>query len=115
MSRPTPRKSSLAGSTPVAPPSPQREAVSKKTTPEAPAPKKGTRPKVAFYQDPEDTERLRGAVLQTMVLEGHTSMSEFISRAVMTEVTRLEKKYNNGQPFPAIGAGGLPQGRPIGQ
>src|SRR5699024_10325710 len=27
--------------------------------------------KVSFYQEPEDTSRLRGAVLHTMVAEGH--------------------------------------------
>ena len=34
---------------------------------------------------------------------------------VMAEVERLERKYNGGQPFPAVGARELPQGRPMGE
>ena len=36
-------------------------------------------------------------------------------RFVMAEVERLERKYNGGQPFPAVGARELPQGRPMGE
>ncbi|WP_022870318.1 ParB family protein [Yaniella halotolerans] len=68
--------------------------------------------KVSFYQEPEDTARLRGAVLHTMVPEGHRSLSQFVIRAVMTEVQRLEEKYNGGKPFPAVAANEMPQGRP---
>lgn len=68
--------------------------------------------KVSFYQEPEDTARLRGAVLHTMVPEGHRSLSQFVIRAVMKEVQRLEEKYNSGQPFPAVAANEMPQGRP---
>lgn len=68
--------------------------------------------KVSFYQDAEDTARLRGAVLHTMVAEGHRSLSQFIIRAVMKEVQRLEEKYNGGKPFPAVAANEMPQGRP---
>lgn len=68
--------------------------------------------KVSFYQDPEDTARLRGAVLHTMIAEGHRSLSQFVIRAVMKEVQRLEEKYNDGAPFPAVAANEMPQGRP---
>ena len=68
--------------------------------------------KVSFYQEPEDTARLRGAVLHTMVPEGHRSLSQFVIRAVMKEVQRLEEKYNGGKPFPAVVANEMPQGRP---
>lgn len=68
--------------------------------------------KVSFYQEPEDTARLRGAVLHTMVPEGHRSLSQFVIRAVMKEVQRLEEKYNGGEPFPAVAANEMPQGRP---
>lgn len=98
---------------------PQPAAAPAATTP-APARKAPTRragnkypPKVSFYQDPDDTDRVRGAILHTMAAEGPRSLSQFINKAVMTEVERLERKYNNGQPFPAVGAE-LPQGRPMG-
>lgn len=68
--------------------------------------------KVSFYQEPEDTARLRGAVLHTMIAEGHRSLSQFVIRAVMKEVQRLEEKYNDGKPFPAVAANQMPQGRP---
>lgn len=136
--RPTPRKSSLAGSSPVAPPvepapapstavhadveqppvtpvaAPQRAAEpTRRTTQTAPGAKYPH--KVSFYQDPEDTARVRGAILHTMTTEGSRTLSQFIHHAVMVEVERLEAKYNGGQPFPSMGARELPQGRPMGQ
>ena len=134
MSRPTPRRSSLAGANPVAPPpaepatdtsaSPQQDAqdASAQASGEPvrarnPAKARTTKypPKVSFYQDPEDTDRVRGAILHTMPYEGARSLSQFIHRAVMAEVERLEKKYNGGRPFPPVGARELPQGRPMGE
>ena len=169
--RPAPRRSSLAGSNPIAPPvaepqsastphpvpsietsaadepssraeeeaveetepqpakastSSDRNSDSSSPTLETPAPTAtdtqasasgGTSskyaPKVSFYQDRKDTDRVRGAILHTMVSEGPRSLSQFIHQAVMAEVERLEKKYNNGEPFPPVGARELPQGRPM--
>ncbi|WP_144836711.1 ParB family protein [Kocuria rosea] len=126
MGRPAPRKSSLAGSTPVTPPAeaapadsaPQAPATpTAEGPPAAPAPEKKSKypPKVSFYQDPADTARVRGAILHTQVAEGTRSLSDFINNAVMVEVQRLEAKYNGGHPFPGVGARGLPQGRPMGR
>lgn len=113
MTRPTPRKSSLAGSSPVTPPQPaaQADPVPAASVPAAPATatravapkpadgKKKYPHKVSFYQDPEDTARVRGAILYTMTTEGNRNLSQFVNRAVMAEVERLEAKYNNGEPF----------------
>ena len=129
MNRPSPRKSSLSGSSPVAPP--QAETPETKPTPAA-APaaaakpaaapvtrkaeepstsgKKKWRHKVSFYQDPADTDRVRGAILHTMVQEGNRNLSQFVNDAVMAKVEELEAKYNHGEPFPAVGARELPQG-----
>ena len=124
MSRPTPRKSSLAGANPVAPPTAQPIAPSEsqiaRPTKGATTTAKTTRqtkypPKVSFYQAPEDTARVRGAILHTQVSEGTRSLSQFVNDAVMAEVERLEAKYNAGQPFPPVGARELPQGRPMGE
>lgn len=79
-----------------------------------PKPKRKYPAKVSFYQDPADTDRVRGAILHTMTTEGPRSLSQFIHQAVMAEVARLEHKYNDGQPFPSVGARELPQGRPMG-
>jgi|SRR5690625_478854 len=117
--RPAPRKSALAGSSPVAPP-----ATSTPETPEPTAAKPPARsekrttkyaPKVSFYQDREDTDRVRGAILHTMHLEGSRTLSEFIHNAVMEKVEELETKYNDGKPFPNAKAGDFPQGRPWGR
>ena len=131
--RPVHRKSSLQGSNPVAPSVPpvteqaspavtaelRPAAANSSTSTTAPAQpagegRKKPKPKVSFYQDPEDTARMRGALKHTQVAEGSRSLSDFIDRAVMAEVERLEARYNNGQPFESVGARELPQGRPLG-
>jgi len=120
--RPAPRKSSLTGSSPIAPPVP---AAAEPAAPAAAAPP-AAKPaaagegkkyphKVSFYQDAADTARIRGAILHTQVSEGSRSLSQFIDQAVMEKVAALEAKYNGGEPFPAIGARELPQGRPMGE
>lgn len=65
---------------------------------------------MSFYQDPADTDRVRGAILYTMTTEGNRNLSQFVNDAVMGEVERLEAKYNNGKPFPPVKARELPQG-----
>ena len=126
MNRPVPRKSSLTGSSPVAPPAAAEPAAAAPIEEAAPATraagrpvtkKAGTKypPKVTFYQDPEDTARTRGALLHTQISEGSRSLSAFINQAVMAEVERLEAKYNGGKPFPAVGSREMPQGRPMGE
>ncbi len=138
MSRPTPRKSSLAGSSPITSPpaepaavdatggtKDQREAThteqmraveaEAEQVAQRPQPKRKYPAKVSFYQERAETDRIRGAILHTMATEGSRSLSQFINQAVMAEVERLERKYNGGQPFPAVGARELPQGRPMGE
>lgn len=126
MNRPAPRKSSLTGSSPVAPPAAAEPAAAAPIEEAAPATRAAVRPvrkkagtkyppKVTFYQDPEDTARTRGALLHTQISEGSRSLSAFINQAVMAEVERLEAKYNGGKPFPAVGSREMPQGRPMGE
>ncbi|MGJ9414415.1 hypothetical protein ACHAAC_17075 [Aeromicrobium sp. CF4.19] len=130
MNRPPPRKSSLSGANPIAPaptpPPPQQEKPAPKATPttaraqepateQAAEGRKKHPPKVSFYSDPDDTARMRGAFRATLAHEGWTSLSHFLSSAVMTEVERLEKKHNGGQPFTPVDPGGIPQGRPMGE
>ena len=128
--RPAPRRSSLAGATPVAPPiatppaplvvetessNPTPVVVDEPTAakPASSRPRPKYPPKVSFYQATEDTARVRGAILHTMATEGPRSLSQFIHEAVMAEVSRLEAKYNDGRPFPPVEARVLPQGRPM--
>lgn len=97
-----PEPASATASAPAALPAPQR------------APKAGKKPKVSFYQDPEDTARARAAMVHTQGLEGSRSWSEFVDRALMREAERLEQRYNGGQPWPPVEAGEIPRGRPMG-
>lgn len=127
MNRPEPRKSSLAGSNPVAPRTDEPQQVETPPAPSATqrpardtAPNEGVSttkypPKVSFYQDPADTNRMRAAILHTMALENYRNLSQFVDEAVREKVERLEKKYNGGQPFGSAGAGELPRGRTMGE
>lgn len=128
------RKSSLSDANPVAP-APEPPAVATpETTPAEPAQPASTTattktnqrtnrqptprkypPKVSFYQNPEDTARLRAAYRHTLAATSDRSLSDFITRVVMAEVERLENQYHGGQPFPSVGAGKIPQGRPVGE
>ena len=157
MTRPTPRKSSLAGLSPTRPPEqsephpapaapvaaepiahdaspaaadtetasrPQRAATTHRTqrgatTPSPtgarsrPAPEAAGKPrKTGFYQDPADAARMRAAYLHTHAREGVRSLGELINTAVMREVERLERDYNNGEPFEGGAVGTVPTGRP---
>ena len=106
MNRPAPRKSSLSGASPVTPPvsAPELEQPAPAPTPEpaaaapaAAAPSRPTvkkaggkyPPKVSFYQDPADTDRIRGAILHTMSMEGYRNLSQFLNQAAMEKVAEL--------------------------
>lgn len=133
--RPQRRTSGLSGQSPVtpaaAPPAsqpapaattrvgkqPEESIATRKSAPaKVAAPKSKYPPKVSFYQDPEDTARVRGALRGVMNQpNAATNMSQFINRAVMREVERLEAEHNGGKPFAPVEAGGVPKGRPMGQ
>lgn len=124
MNSPARRKSSLSGDSPVTPVRPVDQPRPRPATIDLAAPRAGEevveqKPKyphkVSFYQDREDTTRLRAAYRHNLARTGDRSLSHFIGRVVMTEVERLETEYNGGKPFPAIGSGELPQGRPVGE
>jgi hypothetical protein len=129
--RPERKRSTLSGRNPIAPaaeapqeppaaaPAPAAPATPAEsvTEPQAAAPKKRSKypPKVSFYQEQEDTDRIRGAIMHTIPYEGVRTLSQFLSGAAMKEVERLERQYNDGKPFPPVGARELPQGRPMGE
>lgn len=57
--------------------------------------------------------RIRAAYRATGAAEGHRSFSDLIAALLDVEATRLEQRYNNGQPFTG-GEHALPPGRPLG-
>lgn len=67
---------------------------------------------ITFYMLLADRQRATAAYQATSSQEMDASWSEFISRAVMNEVLRRERVYNNGEPF-AGGTRKLPPGRKI--
>ncbi|WIB72579.1 hypothetical protein [Curtobacterium sp. MCBD17_026] len=113
---PAAEPAAVAAQTPASPPQAAPVADDVTAAPSTPsrAPKAGKKPKVSFYQDPEDTARARAAMVHTQGLEGSRSWSEFVDRALMREAERLEKRYNGGQPWPPVEAGEIPRGRPMG-
>lgn len=117
--RPERRKSALSNMSPVAPPpTPEKTpAPAPVPAPESTTAEETARwpKKESFYRSPELAGRMRSAHLHTMTTEdGKGSLSAFIASAVEEKVERLEAKYNDGQPWPAVKPGQVPKGRPPG-
>ncbi len=134
MNRPAPRKSSLSSASPfdhpTAPEAAQEApAVAPASTTPAPAAKSATEPlsaaekgekpgkppKITIYQHPDDSARMRGAIVAYMRNVGMTNLSKFANEAIMEKVERLEAQYNGGKPFEPVGPGVLTVGRPMGE
>ena len=64
------------------------------------------------YYTEDEAGRVRAAFVNAgKPEEGDPSVSDFIVRATMREVSRLERKYNRGKPWPPVGAGELRPGQ----
>lgn len=64
------------------------------------------------YYTEEQAGQVRAAFLEAgKTAEGDASVSDFIVRASMREVKRLQRKYNGGKPWPPVKAGGLRRGQ----
>lgn len=118
MTQPARRRSSLSGTSPVAPVQPAAEPVvvapaQPTEQPARPRRASQSKHKLSIYQDPEDTARLRAAYRHTFAAS--RSFSDFIGGILMAEVERLEAEHNGGQPFQGVGAGEIPTGRPVGE
>jgi len=59
---------------------------------------------VTFYMLPADRQRAKDAFKATNGEEMDASWTDFVARAVMNEVLRRERVYNNGAPFPRVSA-----------
>ncbi len=134
MNRPAPRKSSLSSASPFdhpTAPEAAQEAPAAAPASTAPAPaakaateplssaekgeKPGKPPKITIYQHPDDSARMRGAIVAYMRNVGMTNLSKFANEAIMEKVERLEAQYNGGEPFEPVGPGVLTVGRPMGE
>ncbi|MUK03554.1 hypothetical protein GM708_17625 [Vibrio cholerae] len=121
--RAAPRKSTLAGKSPVTaatqpePSVPAEQAPSTTTSApraQSPAPSPSSKKtKVAYYQDAELAARVRGAFQATAHLEDHRSFSDFHAAVMEAELERLEKKYNDGRPYKGAAPKSGRLGRPL--
>jgi hypothetical protein len=64
----------------------------------------------AYFTD-EESDQVRAAFAAAGEAEGDASVSDFIVRATMREVKRLQRKYNGGRKWPGLPAGSLRPGR----
>lgn len=77
-----------------------------------PEPKPGSdRTSVTFYLQPELRTRTRAAYRATASLEGDSSWSDLVRKALVAEVARRERRHNEGIAF-AGDSLPLPPGRP---
>lgn len=122
--KPEPRRSALSAEHPYAPQEPaERVPVTPEPAPAPstpPAPKETPAPSKAGDKKPmsvratlADQARIRAAFMATNSAERHGSLSDFITRATLDKVAQLEHQYNDGKPWPAVGAGDVPTGRPL--
>lgn len=63
------------------------------------------------YYTEEEAGQVRAAFLAAGLAEGDASVSDFIVRATMREVKRLQRKHNGGSAWPPVAAGELRRGR----
>lgn len=90
--------------------------MSKSSTPEADGKRQlRYRQKTSFYQERASGDRMRAAFLNTQPVTGFSSLSEFINAAVDEKVAGLEQEHHDGHPWSPLGAGEIPQGKPVGR
>lgn len=70
--------------------------------------------KVGFFLPADEADRARAALVNTFApnQEGPRTFSDLIRRGLLAEVERLERQYNDGEPWPPVQAGQVPTGRP---
>lgn len=128
MNRPAPRKSTLAGTSPLTPSTPIaapiQEAAAAPSTPAATTPPRprrvGTKttaekyPRLNYYVDsPEEAGRIRAAFLAGRAHHGWRTFSDMQRDSVLAVVEQLERELNGGAPFTPATAGSVPSGRAV--
>jgi len=63
------------------------------------------------YFTEDEAGQVRAAFLAAGVLEGDASVSDFIVRATMREVKRLQRRHNQGRAWDPVPAGALRRGQ----
>lgn len=99
-------------SEPAEAPATDQQAAGEGSAPEPPA--RPRKVKVTIMMVEDEVERLRSAFVHLPYEARAGSLSQWASRAIMTQVRSAEEEYNDGQPWPPISKGDVPVGRPVG-
>lgn len=98
MTRPEPRKSDLAGLSPITPPTrPSMQASSTE--------------KLTVRVDADIAGRARAAFWATAHLTGTRSLSEWVAEAIAEKLQHSESTFNQGNPYTPVPTGTIPTGR----
>ncbi|MFG2236175.1 hypothetical protein ACGFNX_40335 [Streptomyces sp. NPDC048723] len=78
----------------------------------------GTKEKIPAYVSPETMNRLRNAVVALQRIDDEdadvpVSLSAYVEAAVLAQLRRDEREYNNGAPFPQRRNKNLKSGPPV--
>jgi len=101
-----------SGKTDPEPADPPKRTAKKAATP-VPRGQVAGKEKLQPYVSIEIAEAARNAVVATTPYEGgYQSISDLIEDAIAEKVQRLQRKFNNGEPFPTRPKRRLKTGRP---
>lgn len=101
MNRPEPRKSDLAGLSPITPPSKPPHSLNQASSTE----------KLTVRVDADIAGRARAAFWATAHLTGTRSLSEWVAEAIADKLQHSEATFNQGNPYTPVPTGTIPTGR----
>lgn len=105
-SRPQPRRSALAGQTPITPtPGMNR--------PELKSPPNAARARVSLYLPSDLAAKARTAYMMDAASGGATSFSDWITRLIQRRIRQLEDPETGGRKISGTPPGEIPTGRPV--
>lgn len=108
--RPSPKKSALAGLSPLTPPTDGDWSARKNSGQRSPSKFDG-KAKLTISIDGDLAGRARNAYWATSHVTGVRSLSDWIADAIQRKLTEVELEHNGGEPFPPLDAGQIPTGR----
>lgn len=104
--RPQPRRSTLAGQTPILP-------TPVTNRPELKSPSNAARARVSLYLPADLAAKARTAYMMDAANGGATSFSDWITRLIRTRIRQLEDPETGGRQIFGTPPGEIPTGRPV--
>ncbi len=102
--RPHPRRSALAGQTPIAPTPVMNQPELKPNF---------SRARVSLYLPADLAAKARTAYMMDAASGGATSFSDWITRLIRTRIRQLEDTVQGGREISGTPPGKIPTGRPV--